>query len=45
MRVAAELSAIDLRSSHQLEEEIGAAISENGLVIAKMQFSVRTGGE
>jgi hypothetical protein len=30
-------------SSHQFEEEIGAASSENGLFIAKMLFSVRTG--
>jgi len=32
-----------VRSSHQFEEEIGAASSENGLFIAKMEFSVRTG--
>jgi hypothetical protein len=28
-------------SSHQFEEEIGAASSENGLLIAKMEFSVQ----
>jgi hypothetical protein len=28
---------------HQFEEEIGAASSENGVFIAKMEFSVRTG--
>ena len=33
-----------MRSSHQFEEEIGAASSENGLFIAKMEFSVRTTG-
>jgi hypothetical protein len=43
MRIAAELHAIDLRSSHQFEEEIGAASLENGLFIAKMGFSIRTG--
>jgi hypothetical protein len=42
MRIAAELHAIDLRSSHQFEEEIGAASLENGLFIAKMGFSIRT---
>jgi hypothetical protein len=42
MCVVAELRAIDLRSSHQFEEEIGAASSENGLFIAKMEFSVLT---
>jgi len=31
-----------VRSSHQFEEEIGAATSENGLFIAKMEFSIRT---
>jgi hypothetical protein len=36
MRVVAELRAVDLVSSHQFEEEIGAALSENGLFIAKM---------
>jgi hypothetical protein len=44
MRIAAELHAIDLRSSHQFEEEIGAASLENGLFIAKMGFSIRTTG-
>src|SRR5262245_18755307 len=44
MCVVADLCAVDLRSSHQLEDEIGAASSENGLFIAKMEFSVRTGG-
>jgi hypothetical protein len=43
MCVVAELRAVDLSSSHQFEEEIGAASSENGLFIAKMEFSVRTG--
>jgi hypothetical protein len=42
MRVVADLCAVDLRSSHQFEDEIGAASSENGLFIAKMEFSVRT---
>jgi hypothetical protein len=32
----------DVRSSHQFEEEIGAASSENRLFIAKMEFSVQT---
>jgi hypothetical protein len=31
-----KLRAVGMRSSHQLEEEIGAASSENGLFIAKM---------
>jgi len=44
MRVVAELRAVDVISSHQYEEEIGAASSENGLFIAKMEFSVRTAG-
>jgi hypothetical protein len=43
MCVVAELLAVDVRSSHQFEEEIGAASSENGLFIAKMEFSVWTG--
>lgn len=43
--VAAELRAVDVRSSHQFEEEIGAASSENGIFIAKIEFSVRTGRE
>jgi hypothetical protein len=30
-------------SSNQSEEEIGNASSENGIFIAKMEFSVRTG--
>jgi hypothetical protein len=42
MCVVAELRAVDLRSSHQFEEEIGAAPSENGLFIAKMEFSLWT---
>jgi hypothetical protein len=37
-----KLRAADLVSIHQSEEEIGAASSENGLFIAKMEFSVRT---
>jgi hypothetical protein len=36
MRIVAELRADDMNSSHQFEEEIGAASSENGLFIAKM---------
>jgi hypothetical protein len=36
MCVVAELRAVDLILSHQFEEEIGAASSENGLFIAKM---------
>jgi hypothetical protein len=42
MYVVAELRAIDVSSSHQFEEEIGDASSENGLFIAKMEFSVQT---
>jgi len=38
-----KLHGVAVRSSHQFEEEIGAASSENGLFIAKMKFSVRTG--
>jgi hypothetical protein len=38
-----EPRAVDLRLSHQFEEEIGAASSENRLFIAKMEFSVQTG--
>jgi len=34
--------AVDVSSSRQFEEEIGDASSENGLFIAKMEFSVRT---
>jgi hypothetical protein len=40
--VVADLRAVDVRSSHRFEEEIGAASSENGLFIAKIDFSVRT---
>jgi len=43
MCVVAKLRAVAVSSSHQFEEEIGAASSENGLFIAKMEFSVRTG--
>jgi ribosomal protein S4 len=43
MRIVAEPRAVDVRSSHQFEEEIGAASSENGLFIAKMEFSAPTG--
>jgi hypothetical protein len=43
MCVVAEPLAVAVRSSHQFEEEIGAASSENGLFIAKMEFSVLTG--
>jgi uncharacterized protein YndB with AHSA1/START domain len=32
-----------VRSSHQFDEDIGAASSENGLFLAKMEFSVMTG--
>jgi hypothetical protein len=32
---------VDVSSSHQFEEEIGAASSGNGLFIAKMEFSIR----
>jgi hypothetical protein len=45
MRVVVDLCAVDLRSSHQFEDEIGAASSENGLFIAKMKFSVQTGND
>ena len=38
-----KLHAVDLILSHQFEEEIGAASSENGLFIAKMEFSIQTG--
>ena len=38
----AGLRAVEVRSSHQFEEEIGAASSEKGLFIAKIEFSVRT---
>jgi hypothetical protein len=40
--IVAEPRAVDVSSSHQFEEEIGAASSENGPFIAKMEFSVRT---
>jgi hypothetical protein len=43
MCVVAELRAVDVRSSHQYEDEIGNALSENGLFIVKMEFSVQTG--
>jgi hypothetical protein len=43
MRIVAVPRAVDVRSSHQFEEEIGAASSENGLFIAVMEFSVQTG--
>jgi hypothetical protein len=42
MRVAAELRAIDMRSSHQFEEEIGNASSVNLALIHKTEFSIRT---
>jgi hypothetical protein len=42
MCVVEELRAVDVNSSHQFEEEIGSASSENGLFIAKMEFSVWT---
>jgi hypothetical protein len=44
MCVVAELRAVDVISSHQFEEEIGAASSKNGLFIAKMELSVWTPG-
>jgi Tn3 transposase DDE domain len=40
MRVVADLCAVDLRSSHQFEDEIGAASSENSLFFPKTEFSV-----
>src|SRR5262249_38720853 len=43
MRIVAEATRCRVSSSHQFEEEIGAASSENGLLIAKMEFSVQTG--
>jgi hypothetical protein len=42
MCVVSELRAVDLITSHQFEEEIGDASSENWLFIVKMEFSVRT---
>jgi len=36
MCVVADLCAVDLRLSHQFEDEIGAASSEDGFFIAKM---------
>jgi hypothetical protein len=36
--------AVDASSSHQFEEEIGDASSENDLSMAKMEFSIRTPG-
>jgi hypothetical protein len=41
----AELRAIDLRSSHQFEEEIGNASSANRLLFHKTEFSVWTAPE
>jgi hypothetical protein len=38
-----KLRDVDVGSRRQFEEEIGAASSENGLFIAKMEFSVRIG--
>jgi hypothetical protein len=43
MCVVAKLRAVDVISSHQFEEEIGAASSENGFFIANIEFSIRTG--
>jgi hypothetical protein len=40
---ATEMRAVDLSSSHQFEEVIGAASSENWLFIPQMEFSVQTG--
>src|SRR5262245_44570174 len=45
MCVIAESRAVEVISSHQFEEEIGPASPENGLLIAKMDFSVRTGDQ
>ena len=45
MRVATELRAIDLRPSHQFEDEIAAASSENLVLINKTEFSIRTGSK
>jgi hypothetical protein len=42
MCAVAELRAVNMRSSHQFEEEIGAVSSENRFFIAKMEFSLRT---
>jgi hypothetical protein len=42
MCVVAEPRAVSFISNHQFEEEIGAASTESGLFIAKMEFSVRT---
>jgi hypothetical protein len=39
---ATELRAVDLSSSHQFEEVIGAASSENWLFIPQMEFSAQT---
>jgi hypothetical protein len=44
MRIVVEPRAVDVSSSHQFEEEIGDASSENGIFMAKMEFSVRTPG-
>ena len=44
MRIVAGPRAVDLSSSHQFDGEIGDASSENGLFMAKMEFSVRTPG-
>jgi hypothetical protein len=43
MCVVAKLRAVDLITSHQFEEEISDASSENWLFIVKVEFSVRTG--
>ena len=43
MRIATEGRAVDLSSSYQFEEEIGASSSENRLSIPKMEFSLRAG--
>jgi hypothetical protein len=42
LRIASAKGFFGVISSHQFEEEIGAASAENGLFIAKMEFSVRT---
>jgi hypothetical protein len=44
MRIVVEPRAVDVSSSHQFEEEIGDASSENALFMVKMEFSVRTPG-
>jgi hypothetical protein len=42
MRIVTKLRAVEVISRHQFEQEIGAASSENGFFITKMEFSART---